>query len=454
LGSEDFALMNAKDDGYRGIWSHEGSALSEDEYRYVHYSGGFGLCFAKHIPMACYAREVNKTFFCYGGTRKDKARILIMVSCYDHATGTVPRPTILMDKLTNDAHDNPVLSLDGAGHVWVFPSAHGTARPAYIFRSREPYSIDSFEMVCKTNFSYPQAWHIEDEGFLLLHTRYIGGRRALHWMTSRDGIEWADPRPLANVEMGHYQISWRRGKKVGTAFNYHPHERLPNDMRRTNLYYLETDDFGSTWRNAQGQTVEVPLKAASNAAIVHDYESENLRIYLKDMNFDSEGRPVILFLTSPGAASGPRNDPRIWAVAHWSGKRWEAHEVTRSDNNYDTGCLHVEEDGTWRIIGPTEPGPQRYNAGGEMAVWTSIDKGMNWNMERQITRNSLYNHTYGRRPLNAHPEFYTLWVDGHAREFSPSRLYFCDQSGKQVQRLPIRMTADAQPPDHIDLSER
>ena len=93
-----------KDDGYRGIWSYRGSALSEDEYKYMHYSGGFATVFAKHIPLAYYAQEVNKTFFCYSGTHKDRRQILIMVSYYDHLTGTVPRPTILMDKGTDDAH--------------------------------------------------------------------------------------------------------------------------------------------------------------------------------------------------------------------------------------------------------------------------------------------------------------------------------------------------------------
>ena len=452
MGSEDFALMNAKDDGYRGIWSYNGTSPSNDEYKFVHYSGGFATVFAKHIPMAYYAPEANKTFFCYGGTRQHKSQILVMASYYDHTTGTVPRPTILVDKGTDDGHDNPVLTLDGAGFVWVFANAHGTARSAFIFKSREPYSVDEFELIQQTNFSYAQPWFVEDRGWLFLHTRYIDGYRVLHWMTSTDGIQWSAPQVLAGVATGHYQISWRRGRKVGTAFNYHPHKRLPNDMRRTNLYYLETDDFGNTWKNAQGQAIEVPLKTVASAALVHDYESEDLRVYLKDLNFDSQGHPVILFLTSPGAASGPQNDPRIWTTAHWTGERWDIHEVTRSDNNYDTGCLHVEEDGTWRIIGPTESGPQLYNTGGEIAAWSSNDKGRTWTKVRQITRNSPYNHSYVRRPVNAHPDFYAFWADGHAREMSPSRLYFCDRTGQKVFRLPTHMTTDTQPPECIDPS--
>jgi len=49
----------------------------------------------------------------------------MMVSYYDHATGMVPKPTLLLDKQTDDAHDNPVISLDDEGYVWIFSTAHG-----------------------------------------------------------------------------------------------------------------------------------------------------------------------------------------------------------------------------------------------------------------------------------------------------------------------------------------
>ena len=441
------AVIMRKDDGYRGIWSHTGSALSDDEYKFVHYSGGFATVFAKHIPLAYHGPEVNKTFFCYAGTYKDRNQILIMASYYDHTTGTVPRPTILMDKETDDAHDNPAIMLDDDGHVWVFASAHGTARPAYIFKGREPYSVESFELVEETNFSYPQPWYVEGEGFLFLHTRYEEGCRHLYWTTSRDGVEWSAPRLLSRVALGHYQVSWADGSEVGTAFNYHPEGRLPNDMRRTNLYYLESDDFGRTWKNAGGEPIEPPLEMVMNEALVREYECEDLRVYMKDLNFDAHGRPVVLYLTSRGAHAGPQNDPRTWTTARWTGSEWEIRSAVVSDNNYDTGCLHIEPYGTWRIIGPTETGPQPYNTGGEVAVWTSVDQGRTWSRECLVTKNSPFNHGYVRRPVNAHPEFYAFWADGHAREVSESRLYFCDKSGEKLFRLPPDMRGQTQQPE-------
>jgi len=432
-----------KADGYRGIWYY--NQKLDNEYVYK-YSGGLGTYCAKHIPFAVYVAEADKTFFVYGGRADDANRLLIMASYYDHATGMVPRPTVLCDKQTDDAHDNPVIAVDDDGHVWVFASAHGTSRPAYIFRSHEPHSVDSFELVSLTNFSYPQVHYIPGKGFAVPHTRYKGGR-VLHWMSSPDGREWSEPIECAKIAQGHYEISNRHGDRVGCAFNYHPPEIGLN--YRTNLYYMETDDLGETWRNISGDSVELPLTEVGNAALVHDYEAEALLVYLKDINFDAEGRPVVLYVTSKGFESGPQNDPRTWTTARWTGAEWDIKPAMTSDNNYDTGCLHIEDDGTWRLIGPTETGPQPYNPGGEIAMWVSLDQGETWEMLRQLTEGSEFNHTYVRRPVNAHPDFYGFWADGHGRQPSESRLYFCDKSGEKVRRLPTKMDGDFANPERV-----
>lgn len=437
-------LSSQKADGYRGIWY--ANQPQEDEYRYK-YSGGFATYPQQHIPLAIYSKEANRTFFCYGGTTETaagKRQLLHMVSYFDHATGTVSRPTILLNKKTEDAHDNPVLALDDEGYVWVFSPSHGTSRPTFISCGTRPYSVDQFEVMPAFNFSYPQPWHIPGKGFLFLHTRYQKGR-SLYWSTSPDGRAWTEGKLLARMGEGHYQISWRHGERVGTAFNYHP---KPGGLNaRTNLYYVETPDMGKTWRTAAGETVETPLLTTDTRALIRDYESEGLLVYIKDLNYDAQGRPVILYLTSRGYASGPANDPRTWHTARWTGQEWEIHPVTTSDNNYDFGSLWIEEEGTWRLIAPTESGPQPYNPGGEVVVWTSRDQGRTWERVRQLTRDSRLNHTYIRRPVNAHPDFYALWADGHGRQPSESTLYFTSRQGDAVWRLPETMTGETGRPE-------
>lgn len=440
-GSPDLILEKA--DGYHGIWYF--NQPQDNEYVYK-YSGGLGTYCAKHIPIAVYSPEANKTFFVYGGARGDSESLLHMISYYDHETGMVPRPTILLDKGTTDAHDNPVLSIDTAGHLWVFCSSHGTGRPSHILKSVRPYDIDDFECVRTTNFSYPQIWHLDESGFLFLHTRYANGHRRLFSIASPDGRTWAEPQMLAYMEFGHYGVSWSNGEKVGLAFNMHPEGKGLN--YRTNLYYCETPDGGKTWTTVEGETLALPMLEKDSPSLVHDFQAEGLNVYMKDVAFDGEGRPVILFVTSGGWEAGPENGPRVWRTARWTGEEWEIRGSIESDNNYDTGSLSISG-GRWRLVGPTETGPQPFNPGGEVAMWTSSNEGATWEQVSRMTSDGPYNHTYCRKPVDAHPEFYRLWADGHGRQPSDSRLYFCDAEGN-VRRLPPAMDDDfAEPTPYV-----
>jgi len=58
LGAADGAAT-PRDDGYRGIWFTLGQHSEFGDK----YSGGLGTYTANHVPMAVYARTVDKTFF-------------------------------------------------------------------------------------------------------------------------------------------------------------------------------------------------------------------------------------------------------------------------------------------------------------------------------------------------------------------------------------------------------
>ena len=438
-------LLNRKMDGFRGIWYF--NQPSKDAYVYK-YSGGLGTYCAKHIPFAWYAPEVNKTFFCYGGTDAKNSTLLHMVSYYDHASGLVARPTVLLDKKTDDAHDNPVINVDDKGYIWIFSSSHGRGRPSYISRSVKPYDIDVFQLMWTGNFSYPQPMYYPGKGFLFVHTWYVKGRGNYIMTSNPDGTVWSERRQTAYFGDGHYQISgtWK-SRKTGVAFDMHPKGKGLN--WRTNLYYMETDDFGQTWKNVQGEALELPLTNQVNAAAVLEYESQGRNVYIKEVQFDEQGNPIILYILSKGYESGPENGPREWRIVRWDGSRWvERFTGICSGNNYDFGPLYIESANTWRIIGPTQLGPQPYNPGGEMGSWISNDRGATWTMTRQMTTNSTMNHTFVRRPVNAQPDFYGFWADGHGRQPSTSSLYFCNREG-DVFRLPQQMVGDFAKPERI-----
>lgn len=441
----DTTLLNKKQNGFRGIWYF--NQKSGDEYVYK-YSGGLGTYCAKHRPLAWYAKEVDKTFFCYGGTDEKNSTLLHMVSYYDHKTGMVAKPTLLLDKKTDDAHDNPVMNIDDKGYIWIFSSSHGTGRPSFISKSVKPWDIDKFELIWKGNYSYPQPTYYPGKGFLFMHTWY-SPERGLYIMTSNpDGTKWSKRKKISYIERGSYQVSdtWQN-KKTGTAFNMHPKAKGLN--WRTNLYYMESDDFGESWKSVDGQLLDIPLTNAKTPALVAEYQSKHRNVYMKDVQFDSKGNPLILVLISKGYQAGPQNGPREWTLFHWNGKSWDTINTgIKSGNNYDTGSIYVESDTTWRIIGPTRLGPQPYNPGGEISMWLTEDAGKSWKEVLQMTGNSERNHTYVRRPMNFNEDFYGIWADGHGRKPSESALYFCNKQG-DVFALPLTMTTDFAKPEKV-----
>jgi hypothetical protein len=442
-------------DGYRGIWYMNQPLKNEYVYK---YSGGFATYPQQHVPIAIYAPAARKTFFVFGGSAGNVGvqtdELQHLVSYYDHATGTVPRPVRLLQKRTEDAHDNPTLSIDAAGHLFVFSSAHGTGRPSYIHRSKKPHDISEWELVEKTNFSYTQPWYLpQSKRFLFLHTLYKNGQRTLNWKSSPDGRTWNAPTLIAHIEMGDYQVSWRQGDtdRVATAFDLHPAQgRAGTGLNyRTNIYYLETRDAGVTWKTVDGKTVTLPLTKADNPALVRDYRKDDLNVYLKDIAFTADGNPVILYLTSKGFNPGPESGPFQWHTVRWTGKTWDYRPFTTTDHNYDHGSMFIEADGTWRVIAPTAPGPQPWGTGGDMVMWISRDQGAKWESAKNLTHDSRYNHTYARKPVNAHPDFYALWADGSPLQATPSSLYFATKDGK-VFRLPERMTTATAKPEPVN----
>ena len=460
-------LLNQKDTGYRGIWYNIGGAGQRgpvaNQYRYK-YSGGLGTYPANHYPFSVYVEKANKTFFCYGGTNESGNTLYHMVSYFDHQTGEVARPTIVLDKATGDAHDNPVMQVDKEGYIWIFSTSHGTGRPSFIHRSRTPFDISEFERVPATkivngkkvpmdNFSYLQMYYNDEEGFTGLFTHYekIGGR-VIAWMTSKDGIEWSAWNDLSLLGQGQYQSSGNQGKTIGSSFNYHPSRPVRGGLDfRTNLYYMETRDFGKTWQTVEGIPLETPLKEVSNRALVHDYDSEEHNVYICDVNYDKKGRPVILYITTKGPMPGPEDGPRTWHTAWWNGEKWEINDFAPAGNAYDMGSIYTEKNNLWRVIAPTAIGPQDYNTGGEMEMWVSKNHGRNWTKVKQLTGNSEYNHTYARRAVNAHPGFYAFWADGHGRQPSKSRLYFSDKKGN-VFVLPETMKAETEKPLQVKIN--
>jgi len=438
-------LRNTTMDGYKGIWFE-----LNQKYAYGDkYSGGLGTYTAKHRPMALYAVEVNKTFFVYGGTRSaSEKHLLCMIGSFDHHTGMVSKPLVVYDKMgVDDPHDNPSISMDAQGYLWVFVSGRGNLRPGIKLRSKDPYDISSFEIVSEEVFTYPQIWR-GDSTFLHFFTKYTGVRE-LYFERSTNGISWSNDLKLAGIKgendslSGHYQLSsiFRGGVIAGTFFSRHINGNVDT---RTNLYYLETRDLGHNWQTVSGQNINLPVVDPHSESLVTNYQSQGKNVYLKDMAYDRDGTPVCLFLTSGGHEPGPENRPYTWYVCYFRNAEWHTRPVCESDHNYDMGSLYIRNS-NWLIVAPTEDPPQTHGVGGEVAIWESLDRGKSWKKQVQLTHSSPLNHAYIRRPLNYKAPFCYFWATGDPHKFSRSALYFGDFNG-QVWKLPYHMEKEFEKP--------
>lgn len=450
-------LLNKKANGFKGIWYMIQPTGNEFAYK---YSGGLGTYPANHRPFAIYAKEVNKTFFCYGGTDEKNSTLLHTISYYDHHTKMVANPTIVLDKKTVDAHDNPVISIDSLGYIWMFSTSHGVERPSYISKSVKPYDISKFELVNATenvdgedipftNFSYFQVYYEKGKGFLALFSRYDAEhRRVIGFNTSKDGQKWDKWTVIGNIEGGHYQVSAKVGGKIGIAFDYHPDGKGLD--YRTNLYYLASSDWGKSWQTMSGEVPKLPLTSRENIALVKDFTSLKLNNYLLDVNLDENGSPLILSVSSKGPEPGPQNGKRDWHFFYTDqkNKTWKSTVITASDSNYDMGSIYVEGKKTLKVIGPTNEGPQAYNPGGEMVAWVSKNYGESWKVAKELTLHSERNHSYLRKPNDAADGFYGFWADGNGRKPSESTLYFTNKKG-EVFILPRTMTGDFIPVEKL-----
>lgn len=454
-------VVRTKADGYRGIWFALGQVSTYGDK----YSGGLGTYTTNHRPMAVYSPVANKTFFTYGGTTGPADRyLLIMAGEYDHATHTVTKPTIVMDKNgVNDPHDNACISMDKDGYIWVFVSGRAGARKGFTYRSAEPYSTDGFARVSPVGgetYTYPQVWYDPQKGFFHLFTIYNGSQRELFWRTSADGVSWSTVKAMAKIQ-GHYQASGKDGNLIATFFNRHPGGSVD---ARTDLYYMQTTDWGETWTTANGTPLILPLTTADNPARVWNYSAQGRLMYGIDIAFDADHHPVLFYLTSSSYLPGPAGEPRTLHTARWTGTAWvirdmppSATPVSSAAHNYANGSLWIE-DGVWNIIAPTgsdpslrESNPKRFwGNGGELEMWTSSDQGLTWTKVRHITEDSPRKHNYVRKPLDGHGRFYSFWADGNPEVLTESHLYFGTAGGTRAWELPYNMVTPTAKPVEVN----
>ena len=148
---------------------------------------------------------------------------------------------------------------------------------------------------------------------------------------------------------GHFQTTSVLGNSIFTVFSYYPEGDVD---KRTNLYLLKTDNFGKTWESIDNKVIEMPVTKTNNEALIKDYEVEKKLVFINDLNFDSEGNPVIVAIISSDIRPVQSDQFRELTVIHWKNGKWNFYKVCNIDHNYDMGPLYVSGN-EWKIVAPT-----------------------------------------------------------------------------------------------------
>ena len=388
----------------RGVWyacGHRVNTLPGQEYV---YSGPMATYCAWHRPMAAYAPDVNRTFWVYGNA--DNAPT---ITVYDHATGRFAYPVVLGSNPDGDAHRNATIAIDDDGFLVVFYGAHG--HHTHVLRSARPYDVGAWETLPdlpEPHTSYPQPFMV-NPGELLVSYRHAPG---WNFTTTRDrGRTWAEPRAVVDfgcpseargcAECSIYGITIgdtgdypRRVHFAWSRLGGGTLEEIASKhlwARRYNIYYACTDDGGRTWRRSDGTPYTLPIDEEQAEKV---YDCGQRGVWLKDIQLDADGRPLVLFIDSV-----PETYESRWLVARLLPSAWQMSQVAESDHMYDDGGLLYMAEDDIRVYAPTTAVQPRQD-GGEIEEWRSTDGGKTWANTAHITAGSRYSHNNVKTVFN------------------------------------------------------
>ncbi|MGM0494192.1 MAG: BNR-4 repeat-containing protein [Armatimonadota bacterium] len=430
----------------RGVWYHCGAANLLPSQGAV-YSGPMATYCAWHRPMAIYRADANRTYFVYGSAGNRPT-----ISFYNHTTGEWAYPVVIGENPDGDAHRNPTLLVDDEGYLYMFWGAHG--HESFVSRSLRPHDISEWELrsaLEEMGATYPQPWMLR-EGELFVSYRKAPGWRC---RTSTDGAKtWSDPVDIAAFGVAPEATgAWEFAIYGATVAEDGPYPRkvhfafsrlgggTPEEIeskhlwgRRYNLYYTYSDDGGETWRRSDGDAYDVPIEEDQAQLL---YDSGTRGVWIKDIQIDPAGNPMILFLEGE-----VETFHAWWKVARVTPNGWQIVDVTGSDHMYDAGALMIFDDADIRIWGPSAPS-QPHEDGGEIEEWRSPDGGGTWTRTCQLTSGSQYSHNHVK-PVMGHRDgpgdVRAIWSYGDSRkppETEDVRLYFIGDGMDEGREIPF-----------------
>ena len=248
-------------------------------------------------PRGQYHPATDKTILCYEGPGAHP-----YVVAYHHGSGTWEGPfqAGVSGLSLDDQHGNPALIVDAAGTVHVVYGAHSGNTPDMGYAVADVADLSTWtdrtatlNAVADMGYATYPHFHEFADGRLWVTARGAGEQESGHYAdwsyveSSDGGLTWSDRTPFlrspSTSEPGVDEAqAWyiRRvsdGDDLHVAFAYKTQQDAQgNSEPRHNTYYITYNSVTSTWRDAAGTVLQMPLTKAEadTVGVVRVVDSE------------------------------------------------------------------------------------------------------------------------------------------------------------------------------------
>lgn len=222
-----------------------------------------------------------------------------------------------------DNHGGPALTIDSRGHLHVayYPHHH----PMRYRRSLRPNDASAWTEPVEVGerATYPTLVCGPDDTLYLTcrESRRDGPWVANLYVKARDS-DWSGPRTILRSEhsgYSHFQEALAWGPNDALHLSCRIYSGEPR--RGHTVGYLRSDDFGETWRRADGGEVELPASAKTVDIIAQEREGEGVGLRCGTLAVDDHDRPHVLYSTYDSLPT------RAWLASPDDEGHWRSQEL-------------------------------------------------------------------------------------------------------------------------------
>ncbi len=308
----------------------------------------------------------------------------VVLRAFDHGQNAWLPPVNIFDAKKTfgedaiDDHNGPSVLMLPDGTLLVFTAIHDVHDAIGVQRMGTPEDMNSWTpwtpifTGTDAEYDYPQAKRLPS-GDIALFLRRGNWRQSAEIMTtSADaGRSWGAPTTLISfgASFGVYALVSQKENRLDLAWS-----TRPNGGRPKGLYYMSSDDGGTSWHQSNRSLQVLPARAENAEAIVTNDEA----LYIWDVVISSDGVPAMTYVQSEAG--------RTWyGYASVQDGAWRAEHIIDTTLLY--GATHFYAGGI--VIDPRDIqrvvlSAQRSTK--EIEIWSKNNQG--WKRRQQITRNS------------------------------------------------------------------